>query len=469
MRKIVFSLTVLSLLICFMTTAYAEVSLNPAYVFNDGEYLYTFGDFNTEDSPDEVGVAVNGKNYKLKGDQLDKSKQYGKFGIGISDPNNILGSSYWVTPYIIKENLKITGEAIAVEKEPVSNLKYLGPKDDLFDGLPVIHDNFTNGVHIFNNYANLLSANVLPSLKGNSYITIPNPIAGSVPAGIKNAWGGNSTLDWISFDLYKSATIRVLTSGNIDPLTYPKYGFTANTTTENGGYYFSRFNSDYPGAEQAKMDRMYTKHIDVAENGFSTVVLPNAAHHGTNKWGYVVVIEFDDKEVITPAITSLAYAGPVDPGYTYKVEKHDNFQNGNLLYCNYDNIAASNLDAAYAGKPYIIMDNPIAGSISSVIKTAWGDASIPWVTFEINKTATIRIFTDGDALAYGNDGYTKNTAPAYYFQRLNTTHSTTTNITTMYTKTYEVTPGETVTVSIPNAAWLGTSKWGHIVVVDFEE
>ena len=41
-------------------------------------------------------------------------------------------------------------------------------------------------------------------------------------------------------------------------------------------------------------------------------------------------------------------------------------------------------------------------------------------------------------------------------------------MTTRYVKHFDVPEGETVTVSIPNAPWFGTAKWGHLVTVQFD-
>ena len=190
---------------------------------------------------------------------------------------------------------EICGSLLEPEKPRVTNLKYLGPTNQdgtVFDGQPVYGTNFGNGKQLYTNYNNIVCNSLDPSLEGKDYIITFNPVAGTVPAFVKSTWFGGKGIDWLSFDIRQNATIRVFTQGAIDALTWPAWGFTANTAPN--GLYFDRLNTDWPNADRSKMDRMYTKYVEASEDSPATVKLPNAPYTNANKWGYVVVIDFDE-------------------------------------------------------------------------------------------------------------------------------------------------------------------------------
>ena len=370
---------------------------------------------------------------------------------------------------------EICGSLLEPEKPRVTNLKYLGPTNQdgaVFDGQPVYGTNFGNGKQLYTNYNNIVCNSLDPSLEGKDYIISFNPVAGTVPAFVKNVWYGSKGINWMSFDIRQSATIRVFTQGTIEALTWPAWGFTANTAPN--GLYFDRLNTDWPNADRSKMDRMYTKYVEASEDSPATVKLPNAPYTSASKWGYVVVIDFDESaappEPPVPdsgaKITNRTYKGPAADGFDGTVQQ-GTLENGVFMYTNYTTVTAENISGELKGLPYLYTANPIAGSAPQTIKDAWGNKLLSWYTFDINKSANIYIYTDGDSLAYGNDGYTKETASTPYFQKKN--NDSYTNMTIRYVKHIDVPEGETVTVSVPNTPWFGTAKWGHLVVVDFDE
>ena len=189
---------------------------------------------------------------------------------------------------------EICGSLLEPERPRVTNIKYLGPTNSdgtVFDGQPIYGTNFGNGKLLYTNYDNIVCNSLDPSLEGKDYIIAFNPIAGTVPDFVKNTWFGDRGIDWLSFDICQNATIRVFTQGAIDSLTWPAWGFTANSAPN--GLYFDRLNTDWPDAERSKMDRMYTKYVEASEDSPTTVKLPNAPYTSASKWGYVVVIDFD--------------------------------------------------------------------------------------------------------------------------------------------------------------------------------
>lgn len=478
MKKIISALTLLSILASI--AAYAAPSLDKDYIFSDGEYLYTFGYFDKSEDVDEVGVSIGGTNYKLDDSKLQSAKANGKFGIGIKDAGNTLGDSYSLTPYTKKGDEVTYGEPLTVAKyEPVRNLRYHGPADENTDTVPVLKDNFGTGTQIYTNVAVYSADNVHSLLKGDQYIFSFNPSSSTVSTEVKNAWSNGAVQEWISFDLYESATVRVFTKDNYTMadtgLLNSKYGFTRNTTDENNGYYFSLLHSDYPTAEQTPFPYMFTKTVEIEEGGYERVSIPNlTTYGGLSHWGYFIVIDYAGDEEISPEITNVKYAGPEVEGVTYNVELKANITEDaeKTVYANNTAVTFADVDASIEGNPYIITDDVKGSTYNSEIASYWYGSARDWISFDINSDAVIKVIADGDTLKNcSNYGFAKADEMTYfngYLAEYGTVH---TAYTTMYYKNVEVEPGETVTVTIPNApTWTtqSTCKRAHVVVVDFE-
>lgn len=463
MKKIISAIIILSILAS--QAVLAAPSLLKDYIFSDGEYLYTFGNIEKNSDIDELGVKINGENYKLEDNKLPMAKLTGKFGIGIKDSGNLLGESYSVAPYTVKDENETVGEAIELVKEAsVRNLKYHGPESDTVDVKPVLMESLITGSGIYTSPTVYVADNVKPEVKQDQYIMSFNPHA--APTNVKNEWMGG-VKKWISFDLYESATVKVYTKGTFASMLDSKYGFTDNTL-EDSGCYFTMKHIEYPNAAQEGFDHMYTKHID-ASAGAVTVAVPNiGGYGGINRMGYVIAIDYDEEEEVAAEITDVKYAGGVGD---VNVSLVHSFEEGSPLYTNYEVYAAKNVHSSLAGNPYIISDNPIAGSMDSSVKALWQGEITDWITFKINKCATVKILTDGDSLAYGNAGFKKSSEAATWVELLNKDwpNAERTKRTVLYEKIVDVPKnGETVTVAIPNAPRT-SNKWGHIVVVDFDD
>lgn len=98
MKKIFAIIVAMLLVLSIGLSASAAVTMSP-YVFRGTEadgntYIYHFG--TRSDVNEEVGIKINGENYKAE--NFDSSTNT-KFGIGIADPSNKLGDSYTVIPY----------------------------------------------------------------------------------------------------------------------------------------------------------------------------------------------------------------------------------------------------------------------------------------------------------------------------------------------------------------------------------
>lgn len=465
MKKIISAIIILSILAS--QAVLAAPSLLKDYIFSDGEYLYTFGNIEKNSDIDELGVKINGENYKLEDNKLPMAKLTGKFGIGIKDSGNLLGESYSVAPYTVKDENETVGEAIELVKEAsVRNLKYHGPESDTLDVKPVLMESLITGSGIYTSPTVYVADNVKPEVKQDQYIMSFNPHA--APANVKNEWMGG-VKKWISFDLYESATVKVYTKGTFASMLDAKYGFSDNTL-EDSGCYFTMKHIEYPNAAQEGFDHMYTKHID-ASAGAVTVAVPNiGGYGGINRMGYVIAIDYDEEEEVAAEITDVKYAGPAG-GITPEVALKYNFGEGSPVYCNYPVLRVATVDESLSGNPYIISDSTTPSSYDATIKAAWGGTLTDWITFKINKCATVRILTDGDSLAYGNAGYKKNTETKTWLEYMNTDwpDAANTKRTVLYEKIYDVPKnGETVTVSIPNAPST-SKKWGHIVIIDFDD
>lgn len=462
MKKIISAILLGTFLLSFSLTSFAGVNLYGDYIFSDGEYIYTFG--NVDGEFDEVGVKINGESYKLEDSKLNIAKITGKFGIGIKDSSNLLGSTYSAVPYTKSGESVVEGAAIEVVKEAsVRNIKYHGPESETLDTKPVLMDSFITGSVIYTPTV-YVADNVKPEVKQDQYILSFNPH--SAPQNVKSEWM-SGVKNWISFDLYESATVKVYTKGAFASMLEDKYGFTDNTL-ENSGSYFTMKHVEYPNAAQEGFDHMYTKHID-ASKGAVTVAVPNiGGYGGINRMGYVIAIDYDNEEEVNAEITDVKYAGGVG---NVNVSLVHSFEEGSPLYTNYEVYAAKNVHSSLAGNPCIISDNPIAGTMDASVKSLWQGAATDWITFKINKCATIKILTDGDSLVYGNAGFKKSSESATWVELLNKDwpNAERTKRTVLYEKTVDVPKnGETVTVAIPNAPWT-SNKWGHIVVVDFDD
>ena len=406
----------------------------------------------------------------------------GQYGIELKNLLQTLPSSYYTRAYAIYGQNGEAAEPVygslsaqvdEVSFYPVTDIRYTGPVSTVnpdFDTTPVLIKKFKNGETLYPNAAVLKCDNLMPQYSGMPVISSFNPVAGTTPSDIKSAWYGSKGYKWLTFTIHKSATIRVFSEGVITPLKEAGYGYgyTQETTTENGGFYFSRLNSDWPNAEQSKMTHMYSRHFEVTPGEPQVIELPNAQNMASNKWGYVVMIDFDEPitPVIRPEITNVTYKGPEADGFDGTV-RQGTLENGVPMYTNYTAVSAENLSGELKGLPYLYTANPVAGSAPQTVKDAWGNKLISWYTFDINKSATVCIYTDGASLEYGSDGYTKETSTTPYFQKKNNTEYK--NMTTRYVKHFDVPEGETVTVSVPNAPWYGTTKWGHLVTVQFDQ
>lgn len=122
MKKLLCFVIAVVLTLSIAITSFAAVTINYQFKATDEngeEWVYFAGTF--EDGDTEVGLTVEGKDYKLEADQYQKSKDYGnKFIIGLADRNNLFGGIYNVTPYALNAEGREEAEVISVNENEMS-------------------------------------------------------------------------------------------------------------------------------------------------------------------------------------------------------------------------------------------------------------------------------------------------------------------------------------------------------------
>lgn len=112
-----------TLVLCMLVSSVAFAAPSIGYVFSmyeDGNvYYYMFGTADT--AATDIGVNIEGRSEDFNLDEaaLLKAQDSGKFGIGIADPNNILGNSFKATPYAVVNGEKDTGAEKTVVKSEI--------------------------------------------------------------------------------------------------------------------------------------------------------------------------------------------------------------------------------------------------------------------------------------------------------------------------------------------------------------
>ncbi len=122
MKKLLCLVIAVVLTMSIAITSFAAVTIN--YWFkatdeNGEEWVYFAGTFDEGDT--EVGLSVDGKDYKLEPEQYTQSKNYGnKFIIGLADRNNLFGGIYDVTPYAVNAKGREEADVISVNETEMS-------------------------------------------------------------------------------------------------------------------------------------------------------------------------------------------------------------------------------------------------------------------------------------------------------------------------------------------------------------
>jgi len=123
MKKLLCLVIAVVLTLSIAITSFAAVTIN--YTFkatdeNGDEWVYFAGTFDEGDT--EVGLSVDGKDYKLEPEQYTQSKNYGNnhFIIGLADRNNLFGGIYDVTPYAVNAEGREEAEVISVNETEMS-------------------------------------------------------------------------------------------------------------------------------------------------------------------------------------------------------------------------------------------------------------------------------------------------------------------------------------------------------------
>jgi len=401
----------------------------------------------------------------------------GECDVSIPNPSGDCGNFFIAVSYEY-ENVS---NFVLEEKQNISGLRYKGPlsepeSGDTYFDQPVKNKGFNEGTKLFKDNTELTAHNINENLLNCDYI-ITNRMKGSTNNVVKKFHGGKESLDWYSFNLYESATVMIFPDSSYgDSMINAETDFIKSELS--GSAYFSLYNNTWSNIHSER-NVMYSKYINVPEDGYVTVNIPNAPKRGSDVWAHIVLVDYEfnplHKEAENRGIVSdTKYLGPIPAGTEYGIMYRSVLSEGSPVWVNNDNVHFKNIHSSIAGNPYIIMDSVKSSSYNSEIASAWLGGARDWVSFKINKSATIKVVTDGDTLKNcGAYGFTKATESVKYFDAYNTPwNAVHTSYNTMYYKDVEVPEGETVTVIVPNApTWTTqtTCKQPHVIVIDFAE
>lgn len=369
---------------------------------------------------------------------------------------------------------------ILAEEEKITALKYKGPvsnseNGDTYFDHPSLMEDFSEGAKLFKDNNELVASVINPELIGCDYI-ITNRMKGSSNSIIDKFHGGSATIDWYSFNLKESATVMIFPDNSYGNALMNAVTDFEKTELE-GESYFSLYNKTWSNIHSER-NVMYSKYIEVPEGESVTVNIPNAPGRRNDVWAHIVLVDYrvnplHQETANRGKITNLKYAGPSVEGATYNVLLNSSLSEGKQVYVNTDSIHFKNIHSSIVGKPYITTDNVTNAAYNSTIAGYWFGGARDWVSFDINKSASIKVITDGDTLKHcGAYGFTK-ADELKYFDAYNTPWNTNLiSYNVMYYKDITVPENETVTVIIPNApTWTTqtTSKRAHVIIVDFAE
>lgn len=129
----------LTLVLCMLVSSIAIAAPSIGAVFSVTEngkvFYYMFGSVGK--TAEDVGLTINGKDYNLDAPALLKAQSSGKFGIGIADPDNILGDEFVATPYEVVGEQRQTGEEKNVVKNEVADNDVIALNSLIIDGKAV--------------------------------------------------------------------------------------------------------------------------------------------------------------------------------------------------------------------------------------------------------------------------------------------------------------------------------------------
>ncbi len=315
--------------------------------------------------------------------------------------------------------------------------------------------------HTYKNNTYVTYENISEELKGSAYIQFGEDYkAGG--GEVYDKWAGAET-DWLGFELKRTARIFVISDEAMDQFaqsgewSYEKKTFVQKLDVQKGEY--------------TDQSHLYSKKIEV-DGTPEKITIPNG---GNASSPYSVFIRFEYSEVLndvyTPEIriNNLRYCGPYNSGseYYFDYPKHyNNFKDGVLLFNNYTELIVESAAEELIGCDYIIMSSPIKGTNPAFIKNAWGGAGINWMSFDLHKSAKVKVFTNsGNINAFKDNGFLEKISPTKYFNLYNTTWNTATAWNTMYEKEFTVTDSP-VTVILENPYGQG-NRWGYIIVLEY--
>ena len=132
MKRILALILALIVFVSFGTTGFAAITNVMNFYDQSTCTNYFFGRF--EDTDEQVGFQIKGKEYVLDEEAYQKSKNAGNlFGIGIRDERSVLGDVYQAVPYsyaggvkTVYENLAVSGINYAYNRNMLETLTVKG-------------------------------------------------------------------------------------------------------------------------------------------------------------------------------------------------------------------------------------------------------------------------------------------------------------------------------------------------------
>lgn len=259
----------------------AQVSLYEEIAYPDENSFVAFGC--ASDEAEECGIVLS-KSPDFTEKEFYPSKvtgEDGRYGV------HIKGNGFYVKAYAVYNGKTEFSEKTVYARNEYSalwNYKYEGSGYEYTELLLSGAGKLENGSIIYSNmpYTAEVKADIFAD---GDYLRLCNPVASSAPQTLKNSWNGELH-DYYSFDVYRSGTLYVFTSGDFIPLE--TYGLRKyKSASENG--YIRKFNPQWNVYHDRDMKFVYTMSVDVEKGKKKHISLPNAAWYDMNQWGYFVV------------------------------------------------------------------------------------------------------------------------------------------------------------------------------------
>lgn len=207
-------------------------------------------------------------------------------------------------------------------------------------------------------------------------------------------------------------------------------------------------------------------------------VISAVAADGTGQV-YTINYKTDSQQTLVSNLKFIAEGLPEEQFKTWNQKDRfalgENLQNKSKFYGDRgDNICYDNVAEELKGCTAVqtSLDWINGGGVAETISLFKGSTAVPWISFEISRTASIKVLSERELPSFKqgdwniNDpdtGWAMRKSPAYYAQRF-VNGALNANLPYIYEKIYAVEDGQPITVVIPNA---GVGGFPYTVLIDF--